>query len=303
MRKQKKQLLGFAGLALVAGMTVFACNLPTNAVSTTGGDADVYVRVYSHTFETRIEAPLDGQVFTDNIVSFAELHSKANNVKYYLTHVGENGYSDETFELTEYEVSGVEVDGRTEFNLNLDTYGGFGTYIFKSVITSSTGRTQEDSVKFRFEAIYSPDEEIVSDPSKDTIDVDVYYSAGVKLITFEIQDKNGNRVSRVFGHIASSQTSSGRDMVALNIGNLGIESGEYVIVIKGYDNLDQTGNPIGTDSVKLIYTAPDSPNVPNTGSLLAALNISSSDFLVTGIIGFIAISVISLFVIKRANRK
>ena len=286
MRKQKKQLLGFAGLALVAGMTVFACNLPTNAVSTTGGDADVYVRVYSHTFETKIEAPLDGQIFTDNIVSFAELHSKANNVKYYLTHVGENGYSDETFELTEYEVSGVEVDGRTE-----------------SVITSSTGRTQEDSVKFRFEAIYSPDEEIVSDPSKDTIDVDVYYSAGVKLITFEIQDKNGNRVSRVFGHIASSQTSSGRDMVALNIGNLGIESGEYVIVIKGYDNLDQTGNPIGTDSVKLIYTAPDSPNVPNTGSLLAALNISSSDFLVTGIIGFIAISVISLFVIKRANRK
>ena len=37
-------------------------------------------------------------------------------------------------------------------------------------------------------------------------------------------------------------------------------------------------------------------------SLLAALNISQADFLITGLIGFMAISLVSLFIIRRSKQ-
>ena len=305
MRITKKQLLGLSGLAFVAGMTMVACSLPSSAYAaedySVDGNVDVYVYVYSDNFETKIQSPLDGEVFTNSEVHFSEIHSKAKNVKYYLTHVGEDGEPDTVYELTEYEVEGYSVDGVTEFDLNLNNYGGWGTYIFKSVITSGSGKTGEDSVKFNYAAINIPEEEVPAENGEVKFTID--YAPTVKIVDFDIYDKDGKLVAQVPGYVLNNPTTGGSQNVTLNIDELGIPSGSYTIVATGYDTYDRSGGAVGTDSVKFSYSTPDAPNVPDTGSLLGALNIAKGDFLVTGLIGFTVISVIALIVIKRANRK
>lgn len=299
MQISKKQLLGLGGLAIVVGMTAVAYNLPTNATSVSG-NVSVGVSVYSNHFETKIESPLDGDIYTKNNISFKEIHSKAANVKYYLIHVGENGEEDTVYELTDYEVNGEDVDGSTVFELDLLDYGGFGTYKFRSVITSRDGRTGEDSVMFKYVAIDTPDDKVPVDDG--AIEIEVCYAAGVKVLGIEIYDKDGKRVAVANDYIVKNPTTGGCETIRVIVDDLDLNSGDYTVVITAYDDYDKT-RAGGYVTVKFTYTAPDAPNVPDTGSLISALNISKSDFLITGLIGFTLISVIALFVIKRANRK
>lgn len=309
MHIQKKQLLGFGGLALVAGITAVAYNLPTSATSA-GGDVDVMVQVYNTNFETKIQSPLDGSETTESVVTFKEMHSRANNVKYYLTHVGENGEPDVTYELTEHEVIGDLVSGVTEFNLDLDNYGGLGTYIFKSVITSSSDKSGADFVKFKYIAIETPDDEVENEDGE--VDIEVCYTAGNKILTMEIYDKAGKLVATLSDYVVKNPVTGGCETIRIKVDNLDLDTGDYDIVIKSYDDEDKTGEPSGTITIHLGYTkpdapnvpdTPDAPNVPDTGALLSALNISKSDFLITGLIGFTAISIIALAVIRRANKR
>lgn len=309
MHIQKKQLLGFGGLALVAGITAVAYNLPTSATSA-GGDVDVMVQVYNTNFETKIQSPLDGSETTESVVTFKEMHSRANNVKYYLTHVGENGEPDVTYELTEHEVVGDLVSGVTEFNLDLDNYGGLGTYIFKSVITSSSDKSGEDSVKFKYISIETPDDEVENEDGE--VDIEVCYTAGTKILTMEIYDKAGKLVATLSDYVVKNPVTGGCETIRIKVDNLDLDTGDYDIVIESYDDEDKTGEPTGTITIHLGYTkpdapnvpdTPDAPNVPDTGALLSALNISKSDFLITGLIGFTTISIIALAVIRRANKR
>lgn len=200
MKESKKKMLGLAGLAVVAGMTACAINMPVGAVSVSGG-VEINVEVYSINYETVIESPEDNMVYTQPVVKFAERHSRVDSVKYYLI----NLTTGITYELSEYEVSGTDVSGRTEFTLDLDQFGGYGTYIFKSKIVSYGSHfDDEDSVQFTY--------------------------------------------------------------------------------------------------------ASDSPDVPNTGgsdlsAFYNSLNVAKSDILITGLIGFFAISFVTLYVIRKSNRK
>ncbi len=302
MQISKKQLFGLGGLAIVVGMTFFAYNLPTNATSISG-DVDVVVRVYNDKFETKIESPLDGEEFTNKNVTFKEIHSHADNVKYYLYHLDENGNIDATYELTDWEVDGSDLSGVTEFTLNLDNYGGFGTYIFKSVITSPGGQTGEDAVKFSYVSATTPDDDVKVDPETGEVDVEVCYAAGTKVLTIDIYDTKGNLVARLEDYIVKNPETGGCETITIKVGDINIESGDYELVINTYDNYDKTGEPTGQIVISFKYEAPDAPNVPDTGSLLGALNISKGDFLVTGLIGFTVISIIALAIIKRNNRR
>ena len=310
MHIQKKQLLGFGGLALVAGITAFAYNLPTSATSVSGNVA-VGVTVYNNVPDTVIESPLDGGKFTTNNLDFKEIHSRADNVKYYLTSLDEDGNPTATYELTAYEVIGTQVSGTTQFTLDLNSYGGFGKYIFKSVVTS-TGGTDEDAVQFEYIAIDTPDDQVEDDGEGGGIDIEICYAAGTRVLTMGIFTKDGrNLVKRLPDYITQNPTTGCCETITIDPEDINIESGEYIIVVDSYDNDEKQGDPTGTVIIRFKHTAPaphvpdtpDAPNVPDTGALLSALNISKGDFLITGVLGFTIISVIALFVIKRANSK
>ncbi len=310
MHIQKKQLLGFGGLALVAGITAVAYNLPTSATSA-GGDVDVIVQVYNTNFETKIDKPLDGDRYTKSVVNFKETHSKASKVNYYLTYYNEDG-TETVYSLSEYDVdvdSGDPDSGVTQFTLDLNNYGGWGAYKFTSVITSSDGRTSEDYVKFNFVSIDTPDDELTVD--EDTTKVTINYAATVKILDLTIYDQDGKVVGDFPGYVVKNPETGGSDIVPIDLSGLDLAKGKYTVKVTAYDTYDRAGGAVGSVTVWFNYVpespnvpvTPDAPNVPDTGALLSSLNISKSDFLITGLIGFTAISVLALFVIKRTNKR
>lgn len=304
MRVTTKQLLGFGGLALVIGLTAIAYNLPTSAISV-GADSDIYVEVYSNTFETVIERPLDGDIYTDAEVSFQEIHSNAANVKYYLTYIDKDG-NKTVHELTGEEVipaAGTTESATKRFTLNLDEYGGYGQYIFRSVVTASDGRTREDAVQFKYAAINAEQQDVSVSEAQDSVSFRVYYSSGVKSISYQIYDADGKEVSRSYSAVTDSPETGGYLDLTRALRELSLGSGRYTILIYGYATTDASGEPLDSDSVYFDYTAPDVPSIPDTGSIISALNISKADYLITGLIGFSLISIIALFVIRRSRRR
>ena len=302
MQIAKKQLLGFGGLAFVVAMTAFATTLPAGAVNSTAtGNVDVYVQVYNVNFETVINNPKDGEVYSTSKISFSETHSHAYGVKYYLQRLNSDGTVAETFELKDYEVKGEDVSGNTNFELNLNEYGGIGTYVFRSVVTSSAGSTKEDAVQFVYAGIDAKQEDVVA--SSTDVNFRVYYTSGVKSLTYEIRNSKGETVSTVFKVNTSSPTTGGFMDLSIDLTEMNLASDEYSIYIVGFDGLMGEGDIIDTAMVTFKYTAPDAPNVPDTGSLFGALNISRADYLITGLIGFVAISIVALIVIKKTHKK
>ncbi len=308
MQIAKKQLLGFGGLALVVAMTAFATTLPTGAVSRASGDVEIVVQVYGINFETIINSPLDGEVYSTPEIDFSEMHSHAYKVEYTLEKVNPDGTVIESWDLDEYKVEGEDISGTTNFSLNLDDYGGTGIYVFRSVITSSEGTTKEDAVQFTYAAISAEQEDVkVSDK---TVSFKVSYTSGIKSLTYKILDENGKVLSDRFVANTATPDKGGQATLSIDFTSLNLPTGDYTIYIEGYDEADAAGNLIDTATVKFHYVAPDQPvpvpvpvpDTPGTGSLLQALNISRADYLITGLIGFVAISVVALIAIRRSKR-
>ena len=310
MRVNKKQLLGFGGLAFVVSLTTIAYNLPTSAVST-GGAVEVQVEVYNINLETVIESPEDGDVLNDKDVTFSELHSNAANVKYYLTYVAEDG-TKTVYELTDQEISGTDLTGRTTFTLDLENYGGSGKYIFRSVATNASGITKEDSVQFVYAAISADQDDVKTTDNK--VDFKVNYSAGVKSLVYRVTDKDGNTILGKQTVLTDDPDNGGVQDITIILTEeilANLESGRYTIVVEGYSTTTpEDSSLVGADNIYFDYKAPDVPvepeediNVPDTGSILRALNISRADFMITGLVGFTIISIIALVVIRKSHKK
>ncbi len=300
MQIAKKQLLGFGGLALVVAMTAFATTLPTGAVSSVGGDVDIYVQVYGVNFETIINSPLDGKVFSNSKIEFSETHSHAYEVDYTLEKVNPDGTVEKSWALTEYKVEGEDINGNTNFTLDLNDYGGTGIYVFRSVITSAAGTTKEDAVQFIYAAIDANQDDVKVDNT--TVGFKVAYSSGIKSVTYKLVDSKGNVLTDKFVANTTTPDKGGTLNLSIDFTDLKLETGDYTILIEGFDGLDASGSLIDTASVKFHYTAPESPKVPDTGSLMSALNISRADYLITGLIGFVGISIVALIAIRRSKR-
>lgn len=299
MQIAKKQLLGFGGLALVVAMTAFATTLPTGAVSGATGDVEIVVQVYGTNFETVINAPKDGDIYSDSKVDFSETHSHAYEVNYVLQQLNADGTVAKEWALTEYDVHGTDVSGNTNFTLDLNDYGGTGVYVFRSTITSETGTTKEDAVQFTYAAIDADQADVKTDGT--TVGFKVSYTAGIKSVAYQLRDANGNFIGDRYITNTPTPNTGGTLNLSIDFTNLNLPSGTYTIYIEGYDGLDASGDLIDTASVKFDYTAP-TPVTPGTGAIMSALNISRADYLITGLIGFVAISIVALIAIRRSKR-
>lgn len=298
MQIAKKKLLGIGGLAIVTAMTAFACQLPAGAVSA-GGSTEIVVEVYSINTETSITKPLDGDIFSNPVVDFSETHSHVKNVKYYLDKVDVNNKVVKTWELTDHEVIGEDESGHTDFSLNLDEYGGYGRYVFRSEATSPNNLSYTDSVSFTYAAISADQSSLVSNPAE--VKFRVNYTTGVQSLTYQLLDASGSPVSEQFTKNTSSSATGGYEDIVIDMSDMDLPAGDYKIYIVGHSLIDGAGKNIGAAILNFSYAG--SPNVPDTGSLLASLNIARADYLITGVVGFTIISIVALVIIKKAHRK
>ena len=299
MKIARKHALGLGCLAIVGAITAFAFTLPTGAVSV-GGEVEIMVEVYSSNSETIINKPQDGEVFSESQITFSETHSHAQTVSYYLKKLKSDGSVEWKKEITDQKISGLDVNGTTTFTLDMDEWGGTGVYVFESELFGTDGTTHTDHVQFTYAAISAEDPEVSSDQTIVTYRVN--YTAGVKSLTYQLFDSNNNAISEPITVNTTNPVTGGYMDIQIDITKLEMESGKYQILTIGHSGENGTGLTIGSALVKFDYTAPDSPNVPDTGSLFTSLNISRADYLITGILGFTAISVAALFVVLKSKR-
>lgn len=299
MHIAKKQLLGLGGLAFVVAMTAFACTLPTGAVETRG-NTEIVVEVYDINANTVIHKPQDGEVYSTPNIDFSETHSHAKTVKYYLTKYNTDGSIDWKKELTDYRITGYDVNGTTNFTLDMDENGGTGRYVFSTELIAINDIPHYDHVEFIYAGI-SADQDDVSTPAG-KVDFRVNYTVGVKSLVYQVFDKDNNPVTDPFTTNTDDPDTGGYMDLSIDLTDYNIKSGDYKIMIVGHAGLDGTGNAIGSALLTFTYTAPDSPDVPNTGSILSALNISRADYLITGVVGFTAISIAALFIVARTKK-
>lgn len=331
MQKRKKQLLGLSGLAVVGLMTAVALSLPASAVdgAATGNQGTtVTVRVAENGASARITSPLRGAQLT--VASTRATVATGNIAKLRATLT----YKDVDGKTVEKTYPEIDATGQDSVSFNLDLPLGETEYTLKVVATGVNGTVLDDTVTFTYRAL-----SVVSkgETSKDH-DPIVRLTANDSVKTIQIQAyTQGSNPKEIFvGEGGASEAlvlkrdaldASGQVAVTLPFTKYGAKAGTYEVVAIAYgeDNkiismnrVTVKYNPSGTPGPvdPNDPNTPDDPNNPNnpddpntpdtpsTGSMLwDNLNISSMDYLLTGLIAFSVVAGFAVYLVFRKNRR
>ena len=324
MQTSKKRILGAAGLATVAGMTIVAHGMPAPAAYATSSNQQVQLTVYSAYLDLNITGSLqDGGATSKDEVSIPITVTDVEEITYTLTASQSGATSQTAAEGTIILDSGSNYTGTYNLALALSTYrdtlvSTYGYDASKTISftlavtgTSSSGGVAEDGITFTYgSATIDPNTNIDPDASEDETNTsEVDEDSGNPIINVETDDE----VETIHVIVRDPDTGeivwegdfpAGTDItkIELPFAENGIPSGNYVIEIYAYD---EDGNLIGTSSLTIRYVQPDAPGLPNTGAIsIAGLNIARADFLISSALAFCLVALGGIYLIhKKSARK
>lgn len=178
---------------------------------------------------------------------------------------------------------------------------GYGEYLVKAVAIGYNDVTDEDYVTFYYLPVVG---EATENSSIGGYDVDLQYSADdgtvdtgeVSKIIVNVYDSNGNLIEGLSPVEVLPPTTH----IELPFEKYNLPTGTYTISISAY-NIDgeELYKPY---EIEVYYQAPALP-VPNTGGIFQDLNISRTDYLITGLIIFGIVAVAGVTFIIRNDKK
>ena len=283
MKKTKKRVLGLLGLVLVIVTTIFAAFLPGPEASAEGGITSVTdtisVRVVGSVPDILNVKPINGSVF---IYPDQDLSFDYENVEYLTITIR---YTDK--DDVEHIIPLLEKDDPESFvdyipgsystplDLLAEDYG-YGEYRVEIVGIGFNDVKDFETVEFALypvvgEANEADDGKVYLDLQYDT------ENENINTIGINIYDENGNLVN-----VLSPITVNTPDMrVELPFAENNLPTGNYRIEITAYN---AKGEALYKPYITYYYY--EMIPVPNTGALFSNLNISRTDYLVTGLIIF-----------------
>lgn len=306
MKKHTKKILGFSGLAVVAATTVFAAALPGPEVSaaTESSFTDTLnVRVVGSVPDVNVVSPASGSVFTVGSVQPIRIeYENIENVLATLKYTDADGIE----HMITLDDSIVDYTaGTISYDLNLrDPQFGYGRYVLSVSGVGYGGVSDEEIVTFEYLPV---DATLSEDPETGNVNVDLEYdpddgtgtgTGDVASIEIDIFDENGNKITPPSPiTVTPPQTS-----IEIPFDDYNLPSGTYTIAITAY----------GADGEELyksfllyyVYEAIQVPatGTPDTGGFFQNLNISQSDYLITGV-GFFLIVGIAGAIYVAKNKK
>ncbi len=301
MKKTKKRVLGLLGLVLVIITTIFAAFLPGPEASAEGGITSVTdtisVRVVGSVPDILNVKPINGSVF---IYPDQDLSFDYENVEYLTITIR---YTDK--DDVEHIIPLLEKDDPESFvdyipgsystplDLLAEDYG-YGEYRVEIVGIGFNDVKDFETVEFALypvigEASEADDGKVYLDLQYDT------ENENINTIGINIYDENGNLVN-----VLSPITVNTPDMrVELPFAENNLPTGNYRIEITAY-NVE--GDALYKPYVTYYYY--EMIPVPNTGTLFSNLNISRTDYLVTGLIIFFLAAILGIiFIVKGRSNK
>ena len=324
MKKTHKKILGLFGLVLVVAVTVFAAFLPapkTQAADTTTVTDTISVRVVGSTPVVNLSGITPGAVVTSGSqevdITYENIEKLLATLKY--TDVNGNvteqklldnvfvgyiaGVSDISLDLAngtysytyQYYVDG---GGTATATGSGDLLGyGYGQYVFTASGDSVEGVPAESSVNFSYVPVAAS---VTQDGSKVSIDLDYDETGGtgtgqVDKVVINIYDENGNPV----GPSPVTMTPLNANYT-FDMSDYGLPSGTYTVSVQAYDvNGVKLYKPF---EVQFYYEARQTP-VPDTGGIMGDLNISKTDYIITGLIIFSVVGISGAVFISRHDKK
>lgn len=313
MKRITKKALGLVGLATVAALTVVAAGINNPASAVTSGDVTLkYLVLDEGKTNVVVEAPTNGEVTVDNVIPISVIYGATSTIKYSLTYNGPDGQPI-TIELPEYQTEVYE-GGIHNWNLNLSDYDlGYGTYILHVDVFGNG--TASDSVEFTYQAAKFepvPDSGTTLDENGNVVpsddgDLSIKIEASSEVDHMQLNLLNSDKtpyIDPITGQPVVVYVSSediARGQVTIHLADYGL-SNNTLYYLRA-DVYDINNALIDSFYIPIMYRVAD-VDVPNTGgSILAALNLSNSDFLISALIAFGAVTIVAFILMKKSSRR
>ena len=323
MKKTHKKIFGLFGLVLVAAVTIFAAFLPVPKTQATVNQVvdTLTVRVVGTTPAVSLSGITSGSAVTSGSQEVGITYENIEKLLATLKYTDVNGNVFEQNLLDNVPVSYVA--GVSDISLDLwnGTYSysyeyyvdggtatatgsgdllgfGYGEYVFTASGDSIEGVPAESSVSFSYVPVAA---DVSVDGSKISVDLD-YDTEGsgtetgqIGKVEINIYDEKGNPVGPSPIIITPPTKNYQFDM-----SDYGLPSGTYTVSVQAYDiNGIKLYKPFER---QFYYEARRTP-VPDTGGIMGDLNISKTDYIITGLIIFSVVGISGAVFISRHDKK
>lgn len=325
MQKSKKRILGAAGLATVAGMTVVASSIPAPeayAESSASGTVGLEVTVLSNNLAIDISGSLqDGGATSQNTVAIPIIVTDVKDLQYQVIARQEGISGSEEVAAGTIQLSATGYSGTYDLPLALSGYrdylvANYGYNASKTISFTLTatgigvgGGAVEDSITFGYGRISidpntninnaAPDDQTNTKVNDDGDPIISIQSADViSRIHIIVRDQAGNIVWE--GDV--DRDASGTNDATLPFATNGIPSGNYSIEAIGYSAGGEWLSSATLTGIR--YIQPDGAGIPNTGGVsIAGLNIAQGDFLISSALAFCLVSLGGIYLLHRKQTR
>lgn len=334
MKKTQKRVLGLCGLVLVAATTVFAAALPGPDVSAVEAQVKdtITVTVIGNKPDINITEPESGETTTSPVQDLRFTYEDVDHITITIIYTNPDGETTE-YLYDEFNAGFNPGEYSNVLNLSGENYG-YGRYTIKVEGDGPEGFPGTDEISFSYYPVTADMEQTPGTGGTDTGGGDGTgpgssegggssdgsgndgtgggSTGGDYTIKFDYDDESG-LWNAIGATIMINDTDSGKllkeigvepfptDSYRLILSNYGLPSGNYTITIKiAYEYKGKIYYIYYT--YYITYKAP-SMKVPDTGGLFGNLNISKTDYLMTGLIVFGVIGLGGFVFIARRGKR
>lgn len=304
MKRQKKRLLGFFGLSLVAIMTVVAATVPGPGTSALSSVTDtIQITVVGDVPSVKFKDPDHNIGTTEPEHLLVIEHENVDVAKIKIKRKGESTILDER-DYTNLNYGAGEIST----NINFENYGtpedhGYGEYIISLYgIDIDSSEAEYDSILVKYVPIVAGsvtqgEGESGDKDGKVTTKLEDYDDDNVETVDIYVDGKLVKTVSK--------DELDGEVEIPMD----GFESGDYIVKFVAKD---KDGNSLYLPEEKpLHYKKKGSgkkddedipvPGTADTGGLFKGLNISKEDYLTSGLIVFFVFGVVAFGIVARSG--
>lgn len=309
--------LGIAGLTLLGGL---ALNNQTYAQEATSSEVTVQVTVLPNGQSVAIKSPTSDSKVLENQVPLNIDFTKSKTIEYEIKLTDKDGttttIANETVDVSN---AGAANSGSKKIPLDMQqlTNGVFGKVSIK--VTVDGKAETADTVEFNYVPVAV--EKTQTNPRGYT-GFRIAHAAGVAKVKVTLKDKSGHKVGDKEIEITDPTAMTNGGTIELNSEDINnkLDKGDYtleVVALNGagddlekpelanfkFTGKDEPAKPEDKPATPGKNGGKKTPAVPNTGgSVFAGMNLSSSDFLASGIAVFAFLSLVAVVFLKKGKK-
>lgn len=309
--------LGIAGLTLLGGL---ALTNQTYAQEATSSEVTVQVTVLPNGQSVAIKSPTSDSKVLENQVPLNIDFTKSKTIEYEIKLTDKDGttttIANETVDVSN---AGAANSGSKKIPLDMQqlTNGVFGKVSIK--VTVDGKAETADTVEFNYVPVVV---EKTQTNSRGYTGFRIAHAGGVAKVKVVLKDKAGHKVGDKEIEITDPVAMTNGGTIELNSEDINnkLDKGDYtleVVALNGagddlekpelanfkFTGKDEPAKPEDKPATPGKNGGKKTPAVPNTGgSVFAGMNLSSSDFLASGIAVFAFLSLVAVIFLKKGKK-